>query len=270
MQINGKVVVVTGGGSGIGRELVRQLIAGGARVAAVDLNEQNLHETADLLGTDRDKLSLHVASVADRAAVEALPAAVIAAHGTVDGLINNAGIIQPFVRLNALEYEAIERVLHVNLYGVIYMVKAFLPHLLTRPQAHIVNISSMGGFFPVPGQTLYGASKAAVKLLTEGLYAELLDSPVRVTVVFPGAIATNISKNSGVNISAPAGSEQAARSFPTTPADKAARTIIDGMARDQFQVYVGRDASLMNWLYRLSPRRATRFMFDRMKALLPQ
>ena len=201
-------------------------------------------------------------------AVEALPQAVIEAHGAVDGLINNAGIIQPFVRLNDLQYDAIERVLKVNLYGVIYMTKAFLPYLLLRPSAHIVNVSSMGGFFPVPGQTLYGASKAAVKLLTEGLYSELTDTHVRVTVVFPGAIATNISANSGVAAPAGAASAEAARSFPTTSAERAAEVIIEGIEQDKFQVYIGRDSNMMNILYRLSPKRATRFMYNQMKSLL--
>ena len=209
-----------------------------------------------------------VVNVSDRQAVEALPAEVIAAHSAVDGIINNAGIIQPFVRLNDLQYDAIERVLNVNLYGVIYMTKAFLPHLLKRPEAHIVNVSSMGGFFPVPGQSLYGASKAGVKLLTEGLYSELIDTNVRVTTVFPGAIATNISQNSGVTIQAPASAESS-QSFPTTSAEDAAQIIIDGMERDAFQVYVGRDAKMMNLLYRLSPKRATRFMYGKMKGLLP-
>ena len=155
MKATGKVIVVTGGGSGMGRALVLKLLQMGARVAAVDLNETTLKETASLAGAQQDKLSIHVASVSDRAAVDALPEAVIAAHGAVDGVINNAGIIQPFVRVNDLQYDAIERVLNVNLYGVIYMTKAFLPHLLQRPEAHIVNVSSMGGFFPVPGQKAY-------------------------------------------------------------------------------------------------------------------
>src|SRR5690606_411475 len=198
MNVRGKVIVVTGAGSGIGRALTHKLLEEGARVAAVDLNEAALRETAELAGGRRDRVSTHVVNVSDRDAVDALPGAVIEAHGAVDGLINNAGIIQPFVRLKDLPYEAIERVVNVNLYGVVYMTKAFLPHLLERPVAHIVNISSMGGFFPVPGQTLYGASKAGVKLLTEGLYAELIDTNVRVTVVFPGAIATNITSNSGL------------------------------------------------------------------------
>jgi short-subunit dehydrogenase len=272
MKIANKIIVVTGAGSGMGRALVLALVQKGARVAAVDLNETTLKETVALAGQQQDKVSSHIISghvvnVSDRQAVEALPSQVIAAHGAVDGIINNAGIIQPFVRLNDLQYEAVERVLNVNLYGVIYVTKAFLPYLLKRPAAHIVNVSSMGGFFPVPGQTLYGASKAGVKLLTEGLYSELLDTNVRVTVVFPGAIATNISQNSGVVIQS-AATDESAPSFPTTSAEDAAETIIDGMERDQFQVYIGNDAKMMNLLYRFSPRRATRFMYDRMKELL--
>ena len=267
MKPTDKVIVVTGAGSGMGRALVLALLKRGARVAAVDLNESTLQETVALAGQP-GKVSAHVVNVSNRQAVEALPAEVIAAHGAVDGIINNAGIIQPFVRLNDLQYDAIERVLNVNLYGVIYMTKAFLPHLLKRPEAHIVNVSSMGGFFPVPGQSLYGASKAGVKLLTEGLYSELIDTNVRVTTVFPGAIATNISQNSGVTIQAPASAESS-QSFPTTSAEDAAQIIIDGMERDAFQVYVGRDAKMMNLLYRLSPKRATRFMYGKMKGLLP-
>ena len=268
MDVANKVIVVTGGGSGIGRALVLALIAKGARVAAVDLNETTLKETAALAGPNKEKISLHVLNITDRKAVEALPQAVIDAHGAVDGLINNAGIIQPFVRFNDLDYSAIERVLNVNLYGVIYMTKTFLPHLLKRPSSHIVNVSSMGGFFPVPGQSLYGASKAAVKLLTEGLSSELTETNTRVTVVFPGAIATNISQNSGVNISAPSSDGGKARSFPTTAPERAAEVIINGMERNHFQVFIGRDSNMMNLLYRLSPKRATRFMFNQMKSLL--
>ncbi|MBI1277709.1 MAG: SDR family NAD(P)-dependent oxidoreductase [Anaerolineaceae bacterium] len=269
MKVLNKIIVVTGAGSGMGRALTLALVKKGARVAGVDIHENTLKETVELAGQHRDKISIHVLNVSDRQAVNALPDQVIAAHGAVDGLINNAGIIQPFLRLNDLEYAAIERVLNVNLYGVIYMTKAFLPHLQKRPAAHIVNVSSMGGFFPVPGQTLYGASKAGVKLLTEGLYSELLETNVHVTVVFPGAIATNITQNSGVPIPSNAASESS-QSFPTTSADDAAETIIKGMERDQFQVYIGNDAKLMNFLYRLSPKRATQFMYNRMKGLLPQ
>lgn len=190
---------------------------------------------------------------------------MIAAHEQVDVVINNAGIIQPFVCVNDLSYKAIGRVLNVNL--LIYVTKAFLPHLLKRPEAHIVNVSSMGGFLPVPGQSIYGASKAAVKLLTEGLYSELKEMPVRVTVIFPGAIATNITQNSVIEMRAV--SSESSQSFKALPADEAAEINLKGMEEEKFQVYVGSDSSMMDKFYRLSPRRATDFMFGKMKSLLP-
>lgn len=266
MKVQNKVIVVTGAGSGMGRALTLRLVVMGAKVAAVDLNGDSLAETANLAGSKKDQISTHVVNVSDKAAVDALPQAVIDAHGTVDGIINNAGIIQPFVRLADLDDKAIERVLNVNLYGVIYMTRAFLPHLLKRPEAHVANVSSMGGFFPVPGQTIYGASKAAVKLLTEGLYAEMIETNVNVTVIFPGAIATNITANSGV--STPGQADAESSSMRTTTAEDAAQMIIDGIERDKFQVYVGNDAKLMNFFYRISPLRATKFMYNQMKSLL--
>ena len=250
MQVHGKTWVVTGGGSGIGRQLVLQLLDRGARVAAVDLRAETLQETASLAGAD-ERLSLHVLDITDRDAVAALPDQVAAAHGAVDGIINNAGIMQPFVQVKDLDYPTIMRVLDVNLMGTTYMVKAFLPVLLQRPQAHIANVSSMGGFFPFPGQTMYGASKAAVKLLTEGLYAELLDTDVAVSVIMPGGVATNIAENSGV----PAmGAEDS--SYPVTPADTAARIMLDGIERNKLHIYVGKDALLMSIAIKLAPRRA--------------
>ena len=148
MKVENKVIVVTGGGNGIGRELVLHLLARGAKVAAVDIDQAALQATVDLAGDKKANLSTHIVNITDKEAVEALPEQVIAQHGAVDGIINNAGIIQPFVKLNELEYPAIERVMNINFYGTLYMTKTFLPHLLKRPAAHITNISSMGGFRP--------------------------------------------------------------------------------------------------------------------------
>ena len=201
MKVQNKIFVVTGGGNGMGRELVLLLLARGASVAAIDIDQSALAETVELSGSKKNKITTHVVNITEKGSVDALPDQIISQHGAVDGLINNAGIIQPFVRLKDLDFSAIERVMNVNFYGTLYMTKAFLPHLLKRPEAHITNISSMGGFLPVPGQTIYGASKAAVKLLTEGLNSELLNSNVHVTVVFPGAVGTNIAANSGVGAS---------------------------------------------------------------------
>lgn len=254
MRINGKVWVVTGAGSGMGRELALELLRRGARVAAVDVRLAGLLETATLAEAE-EALSTHVVDITDRAAVEALPDDVVAVHGTVDGLLNNAGIIQPFVPVAELDYPAIQRVLDVNLMGALHVVKAFLPQLLEQPEAHIANVSSMGGFFPFPGQTMYGASKAGVKLLTEGLYAELLDTGVRVSVIMPGAVDTAISDNSGV----PAPHADAG-SVPMTPADKAARIMLDGIERNRLHIYVGLDSRLMSIAVRVAPRPAIRFV----------
>ena len=266
MRLAGKVIVVTGAGSGMGREVALDAIRRGARVAAVDINAVTLEETASLGGVAAS-ISTHVVDITDRAAVAALPQAVIERFGQVDGLVHCAGIIQPFVRFKDLDDAAIERVFAVNWWGTVAMNRAFLSIFLARPEGHIVNVSSMGGFLPVPGQTIYGASKAAVKLLTEGLHSECAGTNVHVTVVFPGAVATNITTNSGVDI--PMTPEMAAQaSRRTLTADKAARLILDGMEKDAYRVMVGSDAKLMDRLYRLSPRRAAGFIAKQMRDLL--
>ena len=266
MKVRGKVVVVTGAGSGMGRELTLALLRRGARVAAVDVRPEGLAETAALAAAG-ERLTTHVVDITDRAACEALPEDVIARHGAVDGLVNNAGIIQPFVTIEDLDDATIARVLDVNLMGTIHMVKAFLPHLRARPEAHIANVSSMGGFLPVPGQVMYGASKAAVKLLTEGLYAELLDTNVGVSVIMPGAVATNITENSGV--AAPVADAATASSYPTTSAPDAARIMVEGIEAGRLHIFVGRDSRLMNAATRIAPRRATHLIQKQMKKLMP-
>ncbi len=265
MQIQGKVFVVTGGGNGIGREVVLGLLGRGARVAAVDLSAERLAGTVALAGPNTDRLSTHQVNVTDADAVSALPQAVIDAHGAVDGLLNVAGIIQKFVPFAELQTSDMERVMNVNFWGPINMVRAFLPHLVKRPKAAIVNVSSMGGFLPVPGQTIYGASKAAVKLFTEGLHTELMNGPVAVTVVFPGAIGTNITQNSGVEIP---GMDAAASSHKTLPPSEAARIIIEGMAKGKYRVLVGSDATMLDRLTRLAPERAMKLIATQMADLL--
>ena len=266
MRIADKVLVVTGAGSGMGREVALEALRRGARVAAVDIDPTSLEQSA-ILAAAGERLSTHVVNVADQGAVAALPGAVVERHGAVDGLVHCAGIIQPFVKVKDLDDAAIERVFAVNWWGTLYLTRSFLPGLLARPEGHIVNVSSMGGFLPVPGQTIYGASKAAVKLFTEGLHSECRGTNVHVTVVFPGAVATNITTNSGVDI--PVSPEQAAAAARRTlAADKAARIILDGMERNAYRVLVGSDAKLMDRLYRLSPSRAAGFIAKQMRDLL--
>lgn len=266
MKLQDKVLVVTGGGNGIGRQLVLEALRRGSRVAAVDIRQDSLDETVEMANAG-DRIATYVVDITDRDATGALPARVAADLGETDGLINNAGIIQPFVKLNDLGFDVIERVMNVNFNGTVNMVKAFLPGLLTRPAAHIANVSSMGGFLPVPGQTFYGASKAAVKLMTEGLYAELLETKVGVSVIMPGAIGTEITKNSGVDMpDMDIDPEEMARRV-TSP-EEAARIILDGIEDDQLHIYVGRDSMMMNVFTRVAPKRATKLIQRQMKDLI--
>ena len=268
MRIEGKVFVVTGGGNGIGREVVAALLAKGGRVAAVDISEDGLAETARLT-TVGDRLSTHRCDITDIEAVRALAGAVEASHGHVDGLLNVAGIIQPFVPLAELERSTMEQVMAVNFWGVVNTCTTFLPLLSARPEASVVNVSSMGGFTPVPGQTVYGASKAAVKLLTEGLYAEMRGTNVAVTVVFPGGVATDITTNSGVDLPGrPAGPEAEAPPTSMTTAADAAAQIIAAVEEGTYRVVIGKDARALDVMSRLTPRRATDLVAKKMASLL--
>ncbi len=264
MDISGNVFVVTGAGNGIGRQVALRLLAGGARVAGVDLNEAGLAETSALAGAG-DRFTEHVVNITDREATAALPDEVIAAHGQVDGILNIAGVIQKFVPVIELPFSEVEKVMNVNFWGVMNVVKAFLPVLVQRPAAAILNVSSMGALAPVPGQAVYGASKAAVTLLTQALYAELIDTNVAVTVVFPGAIGTDIAANSGVTI---AGATDRAAAAKTTTPEKAAEVIVDALRTGRFRATIGSDAAGLDKLARLSPKRATRLIATRMAALL--
>jgi short-subunit dehydrogenase len=267
VKVSGKVLAVTGAGNGVGRAVSLEALRRGARIAAVDVSASGLDETRSLAAAG-DRLSTHLLDITDRTAVAGLPAQVASAHGNVDGLIHLAAIIQPFEKVKDLDDAVIERVINVNWWGTLYLDRAFLPVLLERPEGHIVNTSSMGGFIPVPGQTIYGASKAAVKLLTEALYAECRGTPVRVTVVMPGGMATNMPANSAVSVSVdPAKAADMAKNLTT--AEAAANAILDGMERNAYRVLIGRDAKLMDLLYRVNPKGAAAFIARQMRGLVP-
>jgi short-subunit dehydrogenase len=265
MQVSNKIIVVTGAGSGIGRELTVQLLKKQAKVAGVDINLNALLETQKIANVGQDKFKAFELNITDKEKVEALPNDVILHFGAVDGIINNAGIIQHFIPVNELGYDEINRVFNVNFFGTLFLTKAFLPHFLQRPEAHIVNISSMGGFIPFPGQTIYGAAKAAVKLLTEGLYAELKNTNVKVTVIHPGAIATNITENSGLE--KPKTEPTAAQAKMTLSAQKAAEKIIFAIENNKFRATVGKDAMILDLRYRVSPKIATNFIGKMMRKM---
>lgn len=272
MQISGKVFAITGAGNGMGREVALQLVAKGARVAALDVSESGLAETVALAGSNGGSFSTHVVDITDRAQVDALPAAIIAAHGQVDGLLNVAGIIQRFVPVAELGFDQIERVINVNLYGTINTIKAFLPELVTRPEAALVTVSSMGAYAPVPGQSVYGATKAAVAQLSRSLHSELMSTNVAVTGVFPGAIGTNIAANSGVmtaaEMEAMAAKAGDGKPRKTTSPQEAGRQIVEAIEKGSYEIFIGQDAAFMSRLSRLSPKRAAALIYSQMKDLL--
>lgn len=170
----------------------------------------------------------------------------------VDILINNAGIIQPFITVEELENDVITKVMNVNFFGPVALTKLFLPILKNNEESYIVNISSMGGFFPFPKQSIYGASKAAIKIFTEGLYAELSNTNVHVMVVFPGAVKTNITKNSRLEMK----TTSTKFNYKVLPAPVAAQTIIKGIEKNKFKLFVGSDSKFMRTLYKINSKKA--------------
>jgi short-subunit dehydrogenase len=264
MGISDKLWLVTGGGSGMGRSLVLLLLDKGARVVTVDINKEELDKTAILAGKKEKLLTTFVLDITNKETVTSTLEEIIATNGPIDGLINNAGIIQPFKRINELDFATVERIFKVNFWGMLYLTKTLLPYLNKRPESHIVNISSMGGFFAFPGQTAYGASKAAVKLITEGLMQELRETNVNVSVVFPGAVNTNIMSNSGLGQKG-----QPMASTKTDPralsSERAAQIIVDGIEQNKQRIFVGKDSRIMDVMYRINPNWAMRFIANKMK-----
>lgn len=260
MQIKGKHFLVTGGGSGIGRELVKQLLQRDATVTALDINADNLAKTKEVVGSLANQLTLEPLDISNRDAVFTLAQRILDAGLVIDGVINNAGVIQPFIPISELDEATVERMMKINFFGTYYLTKALLDHLLSRPEAHIANVCSMGGFIPFPGQTAYCASKGAVKMFTEGLRTELLKTNVKVSLFLPGAVNTNIMENSGVEkLKSAEGQEQ-----KILQADDCAKQMLDAIERNKFIVHLGKDAKFLNILYRLFPAWSAKFIAEKM------
>lgn len=264
MKISGKLFVITGAGNGMGREIALQLLAKGALVAGVDLSETGLSETEELAGPAAVRFSTHAVSITDRAAVEKLPSQVAKTHGQpADALINIAGIIHRFAKVEELSVEEIEKVIDVNYWGTVYAVKAFLPVLKKRPEALIANCSSMGALLPVPGQGAYCSSKGALRLFTDTLYAELEGTHVKVSLIYPGAIATNITANSGVDVPGGRSTTAAeAKESPMKPMDvkDAGAIIVRGIESGKYRIIVGKDARAFDVLSRILPATSIRII----------
>ena len=256
MEIQNKNVIITGAASGLGKELTKQMVVKGARVAALDINADNLKKLQDELGAQNVKT--YVVNMGDRQAVKDFKQSYLQDFDSVDILINNAGIIQPFDFVENITEETIDRVMNVNFYGPLFLIRNFINDFKnSTKEQYIVNISSMGGFFPFPQQTIYGASKAALKIFSEGLYAEMKNTNNHVMVVFPGAINTNIAQNSNVKINLPvANDKQKQTSYKMLEAADAAKQVIRGIEKNKFKLFLGSDAKFMKFMYKLNSKKA--------------
>jgi len=195
-RLSGKVAVVTGAASGIGRVLALGLWDKGCHLALVDLDQDGLSRLQLELRESgrRQTVTTHVVDVGDRVRMRGLAIEVAEAHGAVHLLINNAGIGHE-AAFPQTSLDDWDRIIDVNLWGVIHGCHFFLPYLAKVERGHIVNLSSLFGIVAMPGQTAYCTSKFAVRGLSESLAEELRTTSVGLTVVHPGAVATNIMKS---------------------------------------------------------------------------
>lgn len=251
----GKVAVVTGAGSGIGRALAMELAHSGAKVAICDISSEGLSETEKMLTAIGASVKADRLDVADREAFMAYAEDVNDHFGTVNQIYNNAGIAF-YGDVEVTDFSELERVMNINFWGVVNGTKAFLPHLIASGQGHVINLSSAFGLFAVPGQAAYNSSKFAVRGFTEALYQEmaLARHPVKVTAVFPGGVTSAFLNN--MTTAASLGDVDLTESFEvrmwsTTP-EKAARVILGGVRKNRPRVLVGPDIKLLDMAVRIT------------------
>ncbi|HEX6858582.1 MAG TPA: SDR family NAD(P)-dependent oxidoreductase [Caulobacteraceae bacterium] len=256
--VKGGVAVVTGAASGIGAALAAQLAAKGCDLALADRNGEPLKLVAAEARGYGVKVTEHVLDVADKKQLAAFVKAVLAEHGRVTLLINNAGVAL-MGRFDQLQLEEFEWLMDINFWGPVRLTHAFLPTLLAQPAAHIVNVSSIFGIVSPPGQTAYVASKFGVRGFSESLRHELDGTGVGLTVVHPGGVRTGISSSARIAgaVDPELGKEATAafnKMLRTSP-QKAAEVILRAVERRQPRVLIGPDASGAETVQRLAPGR---------------
>lgn len=267
--LRGKTAVVTGAGAGIGRALAVELARRGARVACSDIDQSGLDQTVELCGSDA---AAFIVDVSDRAAMEEFAGAVVDRFGVVHQIYNNAGIALNTKVLDST-WNDYERLLRIDLNGVIHGTQAFLPHLIASGDGHVVNMSSLNGLFAQPLQSHYCAAKFAVRGFTEALRTEMIldRHPVKVSVVHPGGVATSIAEN-GLAAKRAAGgtitAEQEGRTLTysqkllTLKPERAAEIIVRGVEKGRPRILVGRDAVFTDLFVRLAPTAAPRIAVE--------
>lgn len=259
-DLNGKVAAITGAGSGIGRALANALARRGCHLALSDVDDVGLAETVTQCEGRGVKVTSRHLDVADREAVEAWATEVVAEHGTVNLVFNNAGVALG-ASIEGMSYEDFEWLMAIDFWGVVYGTKAFLPHLKASGDGHVVNISSVFGLFSVPSQAAYNSAKFAVRGFTDALRMELEieGAPVSCTTIHPGGIRTNIARSARMDDSAAAfgdggSSRDMAHEFDKllrTSPEKAARQIIKAVERNRRRALIGPDAKAFDLMARL-------------------
>jgi NAD(P)-dependent dehydrogenase (short-subunit alcohol dehydrogenase family) len=257
-DFTGRVAAITGAGSGIGRALANALARRGAHLSLSDIDDVGLAETVAQCGGFGLKITSQYLDVADRDAMYAWAEGVVADHGRVNLVINNAGVALGST-VESMSYEDFEWLMNINFWGVVHGSKAFLPHLKESGEGHIVNLSSVFGLISVPAQSAYNAAKFAVRGFTDSLRMELEieGTNVSATTIFPGGIKTNIARNARMNASVRdvAGDPEKAvrdfeRVFITSP-EKAAEQILTAVRRDRRRALIGPDAKVIDLVSRL-------------------
>ena len=257
-DLGGRVAAITGAGSGIGRALGNLLARQGAHLALSDIDDAGLAETVAQCEGFGVKITSDHVDVADRVAVSVWADRVVAAHGKVNLIINNACVALG-ATVESMSYEDFEWLMNINFWGVGYGTKAFLPHLKLSGEGHIVNLSSVFGLISVPSQSAYNAAKFAVRGFTDTLRMELEieGANVSVTTVHPGGIKTNIVRNArdgrerARHRRRPGGGRPGlGRAFITSP-EKAAAQILTAVRRDRGRALVGPDAKVIDLVSRL-------------------
>lgn len=250
-EFQGSVALITGGASGIGRCLGERLVRYGATVVLADIDGDAVREVAGRLGCTGVSLD-----VRDPAAFQALATLVIAEHGQIDYLFNNAGVAQTGPA-HLMEHEDWRRIIDVNLYGVIHGVEAVYPHMVARGSGHIVNVASIAGLFPSAGQTPYTASKYGVVGLSHALRAEAAWQGVKVTVACPGIIHTPMRRGLPVK---GADADAVRRIIPKgASVDRCVDAMLAGVARGRATVLITPLAHALATLMRVSPELGHRF-----------
>jgi short-subunit dehydrogenase len=268
-QLRDRVAVVTGAASGIGRAVATLLARKGCDLALVDVNDEGLRETARSVEAAGRKASLHVVDVADAAGMRALPEQVIAEHGHVHVLVNNAGVALD-ARFEDSSLEDLRWIVGINFWGVVHGCKFFLPYLRREEEAHIVNLSSLFGIVGVPANSAYCATKFAVRGLSEALWTEVSGDGIGVTSVHPGGIRTNIARAArGVPGADPKERAEMFDRLARTSPERAAAKIVRSIERGAQRVRITPETYVGDWLKRLFPS-ATQRWIRRAAARIPQ